>query len=152
MRPTVWILSVSLGLGLVICPRVATGQERYRPARPTLSPWLGLGFQDPGPLGPYLSYVRPELELRETLRQQDARLRRQGTGLQGLQGEVSRLAEPAAVRPTGTGSVFMNYSHFYPGLGSSPGSRAARTSPRAMPSYRPPSFGGYGSIGRFRGF
>ena len=148
MRQTVWLLTLSLAWGLVFCPRSAIGQGRYRPARPTFSPWLGLGYEDPGPLGPYLSHVRPEIELRETLRGQDARLRLQGAGLQGLQSEVTRLGQPASVRPTGTGSVFMNYSHFYPGLGSSPGARAARTSPRQMPTYRPTD---YGSVGRFRG-
>lgn len=153
MRGSVWLLILALACGLLSCPRPAFGQRRYRPARPTFSPWLELGRRDPGPLGSYLSNVRPEIELRETLRAQESRIQLQGAGLRGLQSEVNRLGQPAAVRPTGTGSVFRNYSHFYPRLGSAPGPRAVPTAPRAMPSYRPSSnYGAYGSIGRFGGF
>lgn len=109
---------------LVSCLRPAHGQgysSRYRSlGRPTFSPWLDLYRRDPGPVGPYLSNVRPRQELYRTLQGQEAGLRRQTAGLQrqetgilSLQRRVTQLERGGVMAPTGTGSVFMNYSHYY---------------------------------------
>ena len=89
-------------------------------ARPTISPWLNLYRRDPGPLGGYLSEVRPRQELRGLLQQQELNMRRQATALQqqqtgilSLQRRVTGLERGGVMAPTGTGSVFMNYPHFY---------------------------------------
>ena len=103
----------------------------YYPTRPALSPWFDLYRRDAGPLGNYNSIVRPELRLQDTLNRQQQSIQRQNEGLgrqderlnwqrQRLQfqGVRIRVLEEATfgkspVRPTGTGSTFMNYSHFY---------------------------------------
>ena len=124
MKRLPFVLVFVLVCALVSCLRPAHGQgysSRYSSlSRPTLSPWLNLYRRDPGPVGPYLSYVRPEQELRRTLQGQEAGLRRQSAGLQrqetgvlSLQRRVTQLERGGVMAPTGTGSVFMNYSHYY---------------------------------------
>jgi hypothetical protein len=88
---------------------------RYRPATPTFSPYFGLFQQGSGILPNYYTFVRPEQQLRETLRRGDATVRRQGVAIGSLQRQVSVFEREALAPPTGTGSVFMDYSHYYPG-------------------------------------
>ena len=88
---------------------------RYRPARPPLNAYLSLGHQDSGPLGAYLTYVLPELELRSTLRRQESAISRQGASIRYLGEEMGDAERASAGHPvTGTGSMYMNYSHYYP--------------------------------------
>ncbi len=96
---------------LAISAFPAAAQEPSYATPPPLSPWLSLYRHDAGPMDPYHSFVRPELELRESMRKQDARIHSLGE-------EVTRYEETGGVPPTGSGSVFMSYSHFYPGLGT----------------------------------
>ena len=128
MRNRAWLLILCTTCGLLASPRPALAQAQYRPSRPTLSPWLNLYDREPGPLGNYLSRVRPQMQLRSTLHQYDARLRFQGSALASLGGEVAGLTERDSIRATGTGSGFMDYSHYYPTLGSA--SRTVRAASR----------------------
>jgi hypothetical protein len=136
----VWIGSVCAVMVLVTgWTRPVAAQTRDNPYIPTLSPWLNLYQRNTGPLDPYHQYVRPEIQLRDALRQQDNRLRSQSANIQILGQEVSQMGQ-AGVRTTGTGSVFMNYSHFYPtGQGATivVGGRTAQT-PRAPAQLRVP--------------
>lgn len=84
----------------------------YMP-RPTLSPWLNMYRSDPGPVGPYLSYVRPEQRLRQTLAEQQTRIFEQQNQLDALRRQTTTLESRGAVAPTGVSSTFMNYSHYY---------------------------------------
>jgi hypothetical protein len=70
-----------------------------------------------GILPNYYQYYKPQQDLQRNLRTQDYNLRRQGGAIQSLQNQW-RAAEGAsgAISPTGRGSVFMNYSHYYSGL------------------------------------
>jgi hypothetical protein len=89
--------------------------------RPTLSPYFELFRRDSAPLGTYHSFYRPRVRLQDTLSRQYADLQRQQASIRSLREQVSQVSEAqrtGAVRPTGTGSVFMNYSHYYPGLGA----------------------------------
>ena len=123
----------------------ARAQGRYRPQSPTISPWLNLQQKNAGPLGGYLSNVRPEQQLRDTLQQHQSSIQSNTGGLLTLQGQVRQSEKKESVRPTGTGSTFMNYSHFYPGYGTGPAAAAtARRPPRTPP---PPSRGGMGGMG-----
>jgi hypothetical protein len=108
--------------GLAQC---SAGQERlpYVPSYPslsvsplggTLSPWLNLGRQDPGPLGPYLSYVRPNLQLERTLTEQREQIQQQQQNLQRLRGWATQVERRGSVSPTGIGGHFMDTSHYYP--------------------------------------
>jgi hypothetical protein len=72
--------------------------------RPTLSPYFELFRRDSAPLGTYHSFYRPRVRLQDTL------------GRQYAHTEVSEAQRLGPIRPTGTGSVFMNYSHYYPGM------------------------------------
>jgi hypothetical protein len=108
----------------------------YRPPTPTLSPWLNLYGNTPGPLDSYHSYVLPQLQLRDAMRQQDARI-------QNLGHEVTRLGESGEVPPTGTGSVYMSYLHYYPALGTP---TSAPFSPSIYPSSPPRRDAGFRSL------
>jgi len=131
------LVAVSLGV------RSAQAQGLYRPARPTLSPWLNLYDRNAGPLGGYLSDVRPRTEVYRTLNQQQAAINRQTSDIQSLGQQVTEMRQDGAIAPTGTGAGFMNYSgHFQnsnPGRAASPrrgtwSPPPARSSGRGMPS------------------
>ncbi len=140
-------------VGSVLLCTVQSADAQYSPAyRPTLSPYLHYFRRDPGPLGTYFSYVRPRLELQRTLAVQTADLQRQQARIQTLQGEVSQIGQSGARMPTGTGSVFMNYSHYYPTFGS-----GGYVGSRSRAYSRPPSRGYSGSrfgqpVGRSMGY
>jgi hypothetical protein len=102
-----------VGCVLLCWARAADAQYLQRPA---LSPYLYLNRRDPGPLGPYLSYVRPQQQLRSALSQQSRHLQQQQASIRSLRQQVTQIGETGSLRPTGTGSVFMNYSHYYPGF------------------------------------
>ena len=140
MRRVPIVAAFLIGLAVVGSVQPAQAQTRYRIDRPTFNPWFQLFRQDPGPLGRYHSYVRPTQQLRRTLTGQAIRIEQQQARIGALQGQVTTLQEIGAVRPTGTGSVFMNYSHYYTGAGGGGGSR----------SYSRPSSSGYsGSFGAY---
>ncbi len=116
MRRVQLVLVFSIVCVLVAWERPANGQRasRYRPARQTLSPWFGLYNRESAPLGNYHSYVRPKQQLYNTLWQQHSNLRRQDASIRALGQQVSGTKQRDAVRPTGTSSTFMNYSHYFP--------------------------------------
>ena len=119
------LVLVVLVAGVVLWPLPAAHAQRgYTPYRPTLSPWLDLFRRDSGPLDNYHTFVRPEIRLRETLQRQQANIRRQGTALRSLGQEMTRFEREGLMRPTGTASVFMNYSHYYQSRGSAGGRRS----------------------------
>jgi hypothetical protein len=90
------------------------GSGIYEPQlRPTLSPWLKLYSRQSGPVDSYHSFVRPELQLRETFRRQDLLNEQQSAGMSELKTQVTGLQTGGPVRPTGAGGVFMGYSHYY---------------------------------------
>ena len=81
--------------------------------------WDRLGYFTYGgstPLGPYLTIVRPEMWLSDTLARQRAALRGMSTIVERPRGGPPRAAARGGVpsTATGTGGVFMDYSHFYP--------------------------------------
>ncbi len=85
--------------------------ERF--SRPTFSPWFGLFSRETRALDNYHSYVRPEIRLRNTLGQQANALRQQKTTILGLGQEIRAVERGGGPRPTGTGSGFMIYSHYF---------------------------------------
>jgi hypothetical protein len=91
----------------------AAEAQMYQPPRPTISPWMYLFQRNAGPIGNYHSYVRPEMQLRDTLRQQNMRIQQQNAALQATGQQVQEIEGQRTIRPTGTGSVFMDYSHYY---------------------------------------
>jgi len=135
----VLVLLVGVGLCWLAEPTLAQPPLPIRD-RPTLSPWLNLYRRDPGPIGPYLSYVRPEQRLLSRLSQQRTAQARQNAAIGALRGQLSELSQlgpETAIAPTGTGATFMNYSHFFGGTG---GAVARSSGPSWTPP--PPSRGG----------
>lgn len=109
------VVMVIAGVVLLLTRTPAGAQNPRVPytPRPTLSPWLNMNRADPGPVGPYLSYVRPEQRLRRTLDEQQARLSRQQVELQSLRERATAIETRGVTAPTGVGSTFMNFSHYY---------------------------------------
>jgi hypothetical protein len=92
----------------------AHAQATSQNYKPTLSPWFGLYQQNSGPLDNYHTFVRPQIELQNTIQRQRTAIQRNSAGIRSLDQDMTDLHEHGTVRPTGTGSVFMDYSHFYP--------------------------------------
>lgn len=89
--------------------------------RPSMSPYLALGFQGENPqtggtLGAMQGLVRPQ---QQQFRQQQAALR-QSRQLSQMQGQIRSIQRPQGsttyetIRATGHASTFMELSHFYP--------------------------------------
>jgi len=111
-----------LCVGPVHAQRSPRFRPGYQPSRPTLSPWFELYRRDSGPLDTYHEFVRPKIQLRDTLRRHSVGLQRQQAGLQRHEADLQRQGAAVgrmmsvmgqAIRPTGTASRFMNYSHYY---------------------------------------
>jgi hypothetical protein len=115
-------------------PACAQGVPRmpFQPTQPTISKWMGLYQHNTGPLDNYHMIVRPEGDLQATLRQQNMTLQQQGAGLDGLTGQVEHIENRDQLHPTGTGSVFMDYSHFYDSRGLNGG--RVRSPARRLPN------------------
>ena len=70
-----------------------------------------------GILPNYYQYYLPNKRLQQNLRMQDNQLRRQASEVRAMQTQWQSGGQSgASMSPTGRGSVFMNYSHFYPGF------------------------------------
>jgi len=107
--------------------------------RPALSPWLTLYSRNQGPLGPYLSIVRPEQRLLHRLTEQRMALDQQGSALNQLHQDVSHVATQSSIYPTGVRASFMNASRYFNNNQSSraavQGSRPSWTPPPSRTSY-----------------
>jgi hypothetical protein len=129
-RPSTKLAVAALGL-LLLAASSSHAQVLAPGNRPTLSPWFGLYQRNSGPLDNYHTFVRPQIQLENTLQRHQVAIQRNYEGVASLDREMSELTAPGQVHPTGIGSGFMNYSHYYPSLGGSavrPG-RGARPSP-----------------------
>jgi hypothetical protein len=126
------ICRAGVTLGLLLLLATPLQAQRYDVGqRPVLSPWFGLYQRNNGPLDNYHTYVRPELELNDTLDRQQAGIERNTTGIKSLGQDVTQMQRPQTVHPTGAASVFMDYSHYYP---SRMAGSNARPAVRARPS------------------
>ncbi len=81
---------------------------RYQPSRPTVSPYLNLFRRDSGPLPNYHLYVRPIL-------QQQSINAQTGAAVQQIESTI-RQTQTTPSGPTGIGSGYRNFSHYYSGL------------------------------------
>ncbi len=126
MKRWPFVVSILIASLLVVSARPALAQYGFSPrpgssygsfgrglGRPRVSPWMNLYRGEAGPIDNYHGFVRPEMRLRDTLRRQQMGMRRQAAAIGSLGAEFARSRTATGVRPTGTGSVFMNYSHYY---------------------------------------
>ncbi len=82
----------------------------YRPARPALSPYLYLTRPDFRSFPNYQAFLEP-------LRNQQQNTYNQEVEMTRLRGDVQQQRSqlrPANAAPTGAGSTFNNYLHYYP--------------------------------------
>ena len=109
------ILAVMLSCAVFWCQGAAVAQHgrTYSPSRPTLSPYLNLFRRDAGAVDNYNSFVRPEIEMQNTLQEQETAVTQQSGRLRLLDRQVERLEGTSSARSTGAGSRFMNYSHYF---------------------------------------
>jgi hypothetical protein len=118
LAPLICCLSTAAALALV--GQAAQAQDLYNPA-PVMSPWFNLFNKNPGPLGNYQSYVRPQLQLQNTIQQQNNGMFQQGVDIQQgnarlnlLGNQVGQLQRGGGLLPpTGHAAGFMYYSHYY---------------------------------------
>lgn len=90
-------------LALVMLASAATtasAQGRYRPSRPTFSPYLDYFRQDVGALDPYNTFLSPNRALQDRI-----------GGLENQFGNFARATQSAA--PASGRSHFSSYSHYY---------------------------------------
>jgi hypothetical protein len=130
-------------------PSAASGQGYQSPAGPTITPYLDYFSVPVGPwLDNYHTYVRPRAELRSNLNRLGAQAYQQERRLNQLGNDFQQMNSSVAA-PTGTGSTFMNYSHYFTQpVAHRGGSRNAET---ATAGHRGGSRGGGGgSRGGFR--
>lgn len=128
-------LAAAVWLGLTAGASAQNPAGRYQPTQPTISPWMGLYSRNTGALDNYHSFVRPEQELRSTIRQQNTQTQQNNDALQTLRTQVHDLSEPQ-MRSTGAGSVFMDYSHYY-GQQNGPGTSHTAAVHTLAPRPRP---------------
>jgi len=87
--------------------------QRYQPARPTLSPYVGLLQGNRGAIPNYYTMVRPQLEQRTFNQQLQATARVQSLDIQTL--TSSEDSSPRRVQ-TGKSAGFEQYLNYYPTL------------------------------------
>jgi len=136
IRPKLILLPLLLVVG-TIWTSSAFAQARSNSIRGPISPWMDIFQRKPGPLDNYHSYVRPEIQLQRQVDQQNSALTQNALGLQSLGQQMQNGQKESQVNPTGTGSVFMSYSHYYPMKGG-----GAAAHPRSMSRGAASSSGG----------
>jgi hypothetical protein len=90
-----------------------------------------------GPLDNYHMFVQPEMQLRDTLQQQQSDIQRQTAGLSTLGRQVTQIEQNRnrPVAPTGQGAGFMNHGQFFGAQATTGGGRGAAAGRRpSMPS------------------
>jgi hypothetical protein len=112
----------------------AAAQGLYRPQTPTLSPWFGLYQKNTGPLDSYHYFVRPRMEAYDAYQQQNSAIEQQSAHLNSFGQELTQLQHEGPIRPTGSASVYMNYTHYYPALGTGAAGPSSVTARRAIKS------------------
>lgn len=98
---------------LALTTTVASAQNRYRPARPALSPYLDYFRSDTGVLDPYNTFVSPNRTLRDQLSNQETGISRLQGQVQQVEGQFSDYVRGARAAPTGARGRFSDYSHYY---------------------------------------
>jgi hypothetical protein len=115
------LTSLALLLCTVLLGLPASAQRptpRTLPNQYGRPPIYDLFQQRRGILPNYYQFYMPQQRLQQNLRSQAYQLQRQGNAIQAMQNQwLTPQEQGADISPTGRGSTFMNYSHFYPALG-----------------------------------
>jgi hypothetical protein len=110
-------LAMAIVAATATLPSDASGQGYVSPGGPTITPYLDYFSLPVGPWQDnYHTFVRPKAELRSNLSRLGTAVNQQGRRLNQLGNDLQQLETSSRAAPTGTGSTFMNYSHYYSGL------------------------------------
>ena len=107
------LLAVLAGLVLLLAAESALAQNRYQPpAGHTLPSQLNYFRRDVGLLDQYNTFVQPQRQLEQRLRQMT---QQQLDDYRSAQRQIEQIKQirPTDAAPTGTGAGFLNYSHYY---------------------------------------
>jgi hypothetical protein len=133
IRPRLLLLSLLLLVGTLWTPS-AFAQIGYYPPRGPISPWMNMWIRKPGPLDNYHTYVQPQMQLQRTVVEQNNALAQNSLGIQSLGRQMENSQREYQVRPTGTASVYMAFSHYYPTKGGHGMARPQSAGRGAAPS------------------
>ena len=120
-----WLLTLLVAHAVQAQAQTQYAPSSYAPSTPPISPWMNLWQRNVGPFDNYNSVVGPELRLRDVIQQQNMAIQQNQEGIRTL-GNQWENGPNAPKLPTGTGSVFMNYSHYYPGIQTGVAHRSRR--------------------------
>jgi hypothetical protein len=126
---SVGLLLIAYGVVWTPAAFAQLGSYSTYPTGGTISPWMNMFQKNPGPFDNYNSYVRPQLQLQKTLAQQNMAIQQQGRNLQSLGAQMVENDRENRIPVTGTGSVFMSYSHYYQGKGGGGSSASTARTP-----------------------
>ena len=110
-------IALALGIGAFLCAGDARAQLPFSnalPARPTISPYLGLLTSNSGGVSNYLTYVRPQIEQRQNQIRQQVQINQIQRQVQRGQAGGVPIRGSQEIRGTGHETVYLNYSHYYP--------------------------------------
>jgi hypothetical protein len=123
MRYPIAAIVTALACELLVGTAHGQGVSTYRPATPTVSPYMNLLRTDLGPLPNYQSLVRPQLEQRTFNRQAAQAINRTERDFRTLAQTPAAAAplQPGRLgvrtpqtRPTGVAGQFQFFSHYFP--------------------------------------
>jgi hypothetical protein len=125
-HPCLWAAIV----GCFLSPAICDAQQRYEPARPTVSPYLNLFRENRGVIPNYQSLVRPQLQQQATNQYQAQQLQKQAQSLRELQAaqlDFEQNVQAGVIAPTGKSawfarpggrSTYLNTSRYYSNAGT----------------------------------
>lgn len=120
MLPNASRIATVIALGLLVSAvgvNSADAQQfqdrHFRPANPTMSPYMGLLQTNVGPVPNYFSLVRPMLQQRAFNQQMQRTTATQSLQIQSLSTQApQQLPTPQ----TGKGAGFQQFLHFFPSM------------------------------------
>ncbi len=126
-RRSLTLLAGSIASLVFLMGDQSTAQQITRPRnptastlRPTFSPYLNLLRADTGVLPNFQQFVQPEVRLLNALQRQDREIRRNQEQVRTVNQRIDSIRSQGGVAPTGVRGEFRNFSHFFPGLNSTP--------------------------------
>ena len=112
MRAVRVSLLLSIALAVFCWSGPAHAQRRYRPRRPTISPYLDLLREPTGPLPNYYQFVRPKLDTQGAFRRQQSSIAALQQRLRQVQGTAQAETGVSSSFRTST-PYFRNSAAFY---------------------------------------
>jgi hypothetical protein len=118
-------VTAAIAVALFLAGQTSAQTPMARYPTPALSPWFDLYQKKAGPIDNYNMYVRPEMQLRNTLQNQQSNIQSQGTAITSQSEQLTQMeADRRGIAPTGTPTGFLNQGRYF-GLTNSLGQMGA---------------------------